>query len=233
MIKTNYIFNPTSNWRFEIEFITSSSIDTTQTITSGRNSSSSTYGLLLIVQNSRLNCYIGNGRIHIIDSSKTNISIKSNTKYKWAAEYKNGVYYLSLNGSVYYSLASTLILVSNIGQYFGNDLKFPGFFKGSIDLKQFSIAVDGKEVFNGLMSSTKPIYDKITTLNTNVSDFELETSNNFSAVNSALNEKANLSDLSKCASLADFNRLSATVTALEGQVGDVSAVLDNINGEVI
>ena len=76
-------------------------------------------------------------------------------------------------------------------------------------------------------------FDKITTLNTNVSDFELETSNNFSAVNSALNEKANLSDLSKCASLADFNRLSATVTALESQVGDVSAVLDNINGEVI
>ena len=101
------------------------------------------------------------------------------------------------------------------------------------DLKQFSITVDGKEVFNGLMSSTKPIYDKITTLNTNVSDFELETSNNFSAVNSALNEKANLSDLSKCASLADFNRLSATVTTLESQVGDVSAVLDNINGEVI
>ena len=101
------------------------------------------------------------------------------------------------------------------------------------DLKQFSITVDGEEVFNGLMSSTKPIYDKITTLNTNVSDFELETSNNFSAVNSALNEKANLSDLSKCASLADFNRLSATVTTLESQVGDVSSVLDNINGEVI
>lgn len=106
-------------------------------------------------------------------------------------------------------------------------------FEGSIDLKKFSITVDGKEVFNGLMNSTKPIYDKITTLNTNLSNFELETSNDFSAVNSALNEKANLSDLSKCASLADFNRLSATVTALEGQVGDVSAVLDNINGEVI
>ena len=101
------------------------------------------------------------------------------------------------------------------------------------DLKKFSITVDGKEVFNGLMESTKPIYDKITTLNTDVRDFKLETSNNFSAVNSALNEKANLSDLSKCASLADFNRLSDTVTSLEGQVGDVSAVLDNINGEVI
>ena len=106
-------------------------------------------------------------------------------------------------------------------------------FIGTTNLKQFSITVDGKEVFNGLMESTKPIYDKITTLNTDVRDFELETSNNFSAVNSALNEKANLSDLSKCASLADFNRLSDTVTSLENQVGDVSAVLDNINGEVV
>ena len=107
------------------------------------------------------------------------------------------------------------------------------YFAGSIDLKHFSITVDGEEVFNGLMSSTKPIYDKITSTNAELSNFKTETSTDFSAVNSALNEKANLSDLSKCASLADFNRLSATVTALEGQVGDVSAVLDNINGEVI
>ena len=115
-----------------------------------------------------------------------------------------------------------------IGSKFGNEVN-----SSLIDLKQFSITVDGKEVFNGLMESTKPIYDKITTLNTDVRNFELETSNNFSAVNSALNEKANLYDLSKCASLADFNRLSDTVTSLEGQVGDISAVLDNINGEVI
>ena len=104
---------------------------------------------------------------------------------------------------------------------------------GSIDLNSFKIYVDGKEVFNGLMSSTKPIYDAIKANNTELSEFKTETATDFSAVNSALNEKANLSDLSKCASLADFNRLSATVTALEGQVGDVSAVLDNINGEVI
>ena len=104
---------------------------------------------------------------------------------------------------------------------------------GSIDLKSISITVDGKEIFNGLMNSTKPIYDAIKANDTELSEFKVETSNDFSAVNSALNEKANLSDLSKCASLADFNRLSATVTVLEGQVGDVSSVLDNINGEVI
>lgn len=65
----------------------------------------------------------------------------------------------------------------------------------SLDLKQFSITVDGKEVFNGLMNSTKPIYDAIKDNNTKLSEFKTETSTDFSAVNSALNEKANLTDL--------------------------------------
>ena len=81
-------------------------------------------------------------------------------------------------------------------------------FAGSIDLKHFSITVDGKEVFNGLMSSTKPIYDKITTTNTTLSTFQTDTTNNFSAVNSALNEKANLSDLANYVPLATYNQLS-------------------------
>lgn len=66
---------------------------------------------------------------------------------------------------------------------------------GSFDLKQFSITVDGKEVFSGLMNSTKPIYDAIKDNNTKLSEFKTETSTDFSAVNSALNEKANLTDL--------------------------------------
>lgn len=68
-------------------------------------------------------------------------------------------------------------------------------FLGSIDLKSFSITVDGKEVFSSLMSSTKPIYDAIKVSNTELSEFKTETSTDFSAVNSALNEKANLTDL--------------------------------------
>lgn len=85
----------------------------------------------------------------------------------------------------------------------------------SVDLKQFSITVDGKEVFNGLMESTKPIYDKITTTNSTLSTFEADTTNNFSAVNSALNEKANLSDLSGYVTLTTYNALLARVEALE------------------
>ena len=66
---------------------------------------------------------------------------------------------------------------------------------GSINLKSFSITADGKEVFNGLMESTKPIYDAIKANNTELSEFKTKTSTDFSAVNSALNEKANLTDL--------------------------------------
>lgn len=91
------------------------------------------------------------------------------------------------------------------------------------DLKQFSITVDGKEVFNGLMNSTKPIYDKITTTNTTLSTFQTDTDNNFSAVNSALNEKANLSDLANYVPLATYNALLARVEALETEINGGNA----------
>lgn len=87
----------------------------------------------------------------------------------------------------------------------------------NIDLKHFSITVDGKEVFNGLMSSTKPIYDAIKDNNTKLSKFKTETSTDFSAVNSALNEKANLSDLANYVPLVTYNELLARVEALENK----------------
>lgn len=177
-----------------------------------------------------LNCYdINNSQIFISVESVRSKFVTGNLKFDVYYSDQTGYYFtVSQGDKIYTSNKSTN--TNKLRYSTSNLVKFNGV---PIDLKQFSITVDGKEVFNGLMNSTKPIYDKIATLNTDVRDFELETSNNFSAVNSALNEKANLSDLSKCASLADFNRLSATVTALESQVGDVSAVLDNINGEVI
>lgn len=94
---------------------------------------------------------------------------------------------------------------------------------GSLDLKQFSTTVDGKEVFNGLMESTKPIYDKLSSTNTQLSNFELDTDNNFSAVNSALNEKANLSDLANYVPLTTYNALLARVVALETEINGGNA----------
>ena len=91
------------------------------------------------------------------------------------------------------------------------------------DLKHFSITVDGEKIFNGLMSSTVPIYDKIATTNTTLSTFKTDTTNNFSAVNSALNEKANLSDLANYVPLATYNELLARVEALEAEINGGNA----------
>lgn len=93
----------------------------------------------------------------------------------------------------------------------------------SCDLKHFSTTVDGKEIFNGLMSSTKPIYDKITTTNNTLSTFQTDTDNNFSAINSALNEKANISDLANYVPLATYNALLARVEALEAEINGGNA----------
>ena len=109
--------------------------------------------------------------------------------------------------------------------YFGTYVDGSGspFLSGSIDLKQFSITVNGKEIFNGLMESTKPIYDKIASTNTALSTFQTDTGNNFSAVNSALNEKANLSDLANYVSLTTYNALLARVEALETEINGGNA----------
>lgn len=147
-IETDCMLNPTGDWKYEIEFTTSNDVTSSQTITSGRTISSSPYGLLITVLNGRLLCYIGTSSKHIIDAS-TFTTVQPNTKYKWMGEYKNGTYYLSLNGNVYKTLTSTEKLVSNKGQYYGDDVRFPNAFLGSINLPSTSITVDGKEVFTG------------------------------------------------------------------------------------
>ena len=131
-------------------------------------------------------------------------SITPNIDYSYELQLNNNLYTFRLfddTGSAVvnlskstnspFSITSNYLRLGVSGNY--NPLNF---MTGSIDLKHFSITVDGEEVFNGLMNSTKPIYDAIKTNNTELSEFKTETSNDFSAVNSALNEKANLSDLS-------------------------------------
>lgn len=94
---------------------------------------------------------------------------------------------------------------------------------GSIDLNFLKISVDGEQVFNGLMESTKPIYDKITSTSTALATFQTDTDNNFSAVNSALNEKANLSDLAGYVTVNKYNELLARVVALETEINGGNA----------
>lgn len=91
------------------------------------------------------------------------------------------------------------------------------------DLKYFAITVDGEEIFNGFMESTKPIYDKLSFTSSELSTFQTDTNNNFSAVNSALNEKANLSDLAGYVPLTKYNELLARVVALETEINGGNA----------
>lgn len=91
------------------------------------------------------------------------------------------------------------------------------------NLKQVKVVVDNVEIFNGLMESTKPIYDKIGSVATELSTFKTTTNNNFSAVNSALNEKANLSDLAGYVTLTKYNELLARVVALETEINGGNA----------
>ena len=122
---------------------------------------------------------------------------------------------LSLNDTTLFNQSNNYIGIGSGGD---ND-----YVSGSIDLKHFSITVDGENVFNGLMESTKPIYDKIATTNTTLSTFQTDTDNNFSAVNSALNEKANLSDLAGYVTVNKYNELLARVVALETEINGGNA----------
>ena len=121
-------------------------------------------------------------------------SISVNTNYKIICNINGANSYFELkNLDTNESVKLNVPLLTENSALTGIFIK--NLYAGSIDLKQFSITVDGKEVFNGLMESTKPIYDAIKANNMELSEFKTETSTNFSAVSSALNEKANLTDL--------------------------------------
>ena len=152
-----------------------------------------------------------------------NINTTYYVKFSW-----NGSKYtvdLSTNGSEYTNIiqVDSSTPLRNLALRFGLGISSDRVFTGSIDLNAFSITVDGKEVFNGLMESTKPIYDKIDTTNSTLSTFQTDTDNNFSAVNSALNEKANLSDLAGYVPLTKYNELLARVVALETEINGGNA----------
>ena len=161
--------------------------------------------------------------------SVLNYTLNPSTNYIGVIEWDGTKYALKIlneNGALLYSTTfsnSSPLAASNY--WIGNTMVWGKKFynEGSIDLKQFSITVDGENIFNGLMESTKPIYDKIAATNTELSTFQTDTDNNFSAVNSALNEKANLSDLAGYVTVNKYNELLARVVALETEINGGNA----------
>lgn len=163
---------------------------------------------------------------------KLSVPGTSGTTLQTKIAYRTGVIYgyAKINGGEWVLIGSdadgisdTIIIAKMRTKQGALDADFSFTDNALIDLKYAKVTVDGKEVFNGLMESTKPIYDKITSTNTQLSNFELDTNNNFSAVNSALNEKANLSDLSGYVTLTKYNELLDRVTALETEINGGNA----------
>lgn len=149
--------------------------------------------------------------------------LSTNTKYNYKYYYTGTELKLDVNNTTYTIASSEFnpTIATSINLGIGRSLTQP--FTGSIDLKQFSITVDNEVVFNGLMESTKPIYDKLSSTSTELSTFKTDTDNNFSAVNSALNEKANLSDLAGYVPMSKYNELLARVVALETEINGGNA----------
>lgn len=211
-------------WEIIIPYTTSSVADTTQrylTICDGFSIST------------KMNSYTGYANIHLSD--ETNFVLNLGNVTTTSTKYYLKLRYSSINGySFSYKVATgewsipktnptTTKVKRGSSQTIGYFTNSTYIFNGSIDLKQFSITVDGEQVFNGLMESTKPIYDKLASTSTTLTTFQTDTDNNFSAVNSALNEKANLSDLAGYVPLTKYNELLARVVALETEINGGNA----------
>ena len=152
--------------------------------------------------------------------------VQPNTEYYFKAGIKDNILYagISSDGLTYDVTNGTLTTYPpHLNLLIGLSNGSAYAWQNQIDLKNFSITVDEEVVFSGLMESTKPIYDKITSTNTALSTFQTDTDNNFSAVNSALNEKANLSDLAGYVPLTKYNELLARVVALETEINGGNA----------
>lgn len=112
--------------------------------------------IALSIQNKKLAMNIGNGNSWVSGDRYGITPLEINKKYLIMFQYENGKYslYLSVdNGAswkqeiTYYS--SSQIMPNNVTLKIGQGRISGSPFTGSIDLKQFSITVDDKEVFNG------------------------------------------------------------------------------------
>lgn len=225
-LNTGYILNPEGDWSVRVKFRTGESMANQHIVAAFPNQYS---GLVIQLRKfsateTAIRATIANGSdSYILQVNSDNIVDKINTDFDVELNYLSGVYSFIINGVTVKTLTSSDKMVSTGEIVIGKSPQWNEPFLGSVYLKDFSITVGGKQVFNGLMESTKPIYDKLTTTSTALSTFQTATDNNFSAVNSALNEKANLSDLAGYVTVTKYNELLARVVALETEINGGNA----------
>lgn len=151
----NYILTNTINGQSNYSIICKFNTGT-RTQYSSLFSTNYTHGLIIDCSTStnKLGFNIGNGT-NWVSGDKTGITtISDNTDYTMKFEHRATGYYLYLLINNNWSLESyyettTVFLNNNFGFKLGAFSNNNNAFTGSIDLKQFSITVDGVEVFSG------------------------------------------------------------------------------------
>ena len=103
------------------------------------------------LENSKLRIWLGNGSSWFIEGNVVTSSITTNTEYNIEIKFTGNAYEVYINNILTYTITSTTQISQSITNvYIGYDAGLTAnYFAGSIDLKQFSITVDGKEVFSG------------------------------------------------------------------------------------
>ena len=150
-INTNYSFNPgNKRWKIKIQFTTTDDLITSQQafIVASPNGSSSC--MRLYANNLRLVIGTTNWGTDISNNSGTAVA-QANTDYNIEIEFTGTQYIYTVNGVVAKTVddSTPIFNIDNNIIYLGNMRGVSDFSSGTMDLKQFSVEVEGKEVFSG------------------------------------------------------------------------------------
>lgn len=151
-LNTGYILNPEGDWSARVKFRTGESMVNQHIVAASPNEYS---GLVIQLRkfsdtNTIIRISVGNGSDgYAFEAFSSNIIDKINTDFDVEVNYLSGVYSFIVNGVTVNTLTSSDKMVSTGETIIGKSPQWNEPFLGSIDLKQFSIAVDGKEIFSG------------------------------------------------------------------------------------
>ena len=160
-LNTGYILNPEGDWSVRVKFRTGKSMVNQHIVSAFPNQYS---GLVIQLRTSSSNIgiriSIGNGSDnYVFQPTYYNITGMVNTDFDVEVNYLSGVYSFIVNGVTVSTLTSSDKIVSTGEIVIGKSPQWNEPFLGSVDLKYFSITVDGKEVFSGNKTGIDVIND--------------------------------------------------------------------------
>ena len=155
---TTYIFNPSNTWKIKGSFITPTQLTNSQAICAVSNT---TYSSRIEINSYNSNTeirfgwHLSSNNASYMSQPVGSIVLQFNTQYFYEWSFDGTQYLLRVSTdnknwqiSAQYT-SSENIYTNNSYIRIGKSSGSYQIFTGSIDLKQFSITVDGKEVFNG------------------------------------------------------------------------------------